>query len=486
MKLCLSQNAYIRQYGPFTYVLNRLDNSDQMYCDAEEFVRKLSRTPIEKSEIIKYLHSVYNTTDVQILASDFDDFIAPMLASGVLLEGSSEEEIRRKDKSFSYSAEHPRTEPDRVAVSKKEFEQLPQKVLGDYFEAHPTLFDMQLDITQACTERCVHCYIPEYNPLFLPYEKICEVITQYRDMGGLEIGFSGGECMMHPDFEKILRFAYSKDLVICVLSNLTLCDDEKVQLLKEVHAAVQVSLYSMNPEVHDSITQRPGSWLKTQSAIERLHANDVPLRISCPTMKQNFTDYTSVLKYADSLKIFAQTDFIMMAKADHDASNLSNRLSLKQTEQLLQDIVNNELPIVKEYFNPDYKEELDMPEERAEQPLCGAGTDKLCLNADGNYYPCSGFQFFPVGNCYKQTLKEVWKNSPQIKYLRSLRGKDIPKCIHCKDRNYCSMCLVRNFNETGDMLKVAEHFCKVAELNHQIVDELHARLAAECQTEHKK
>ena len=97
-----------------------------------------------------------------------------------------------------------------------------------------------------------------------------------------------------------------------------------------------------------------------------------------------------------------------------------------------------------------------------------------------------GFQFFPVGNCYKQTLKEVWENSPQIKYLRSLRGKDIPKCIHCKDRNYCSMCLVRNFNETGDMLKVAEHFCKVAELNHQIVDELHARLAAECQTEHKK
>ena len=486
MKLCLSRNAYIRQYGAFTYILNRLDNSDQMYCDAEEFTRKLGRTPIEKSEIIQYLHSIYNTTDIETISADFDDFIAPMLASGVLLEGASEEEIRRKDKSFSYSAEHPRTEADHTTISKKEYEQIPQKVLGDYFEANPTLFDIQFDITQACTERCVHCYIPEYNPLFLPYEKICEVITQYRDMGGLGIGFSGGECMMHPDFEKILRFAYSKDLVICVLSNLTLCDDEKIELLKEVHAAVQVSLYSMKPEVHDSITQRPGSWLKTKSAIEKLHANDVPLRISCPTMKQNFTDYTAVLEYADSLKITAQTDFIMMAKADHNTSNLNNRLSLKQTEQLLHDIVNNNLPVIKEYFNPDYKNELDTPEERAEQPLCGAGTDKLCLNADGNYYPCSGFQFFPVGNCYKQTLKEVWENSPQIKYLRGLRGKDIPKCIHCKDRNYCSMCLVRNFNETGDMLKVAEHFCKVAALNHQIVDELHIRLAGERQVEHRK
>ena len=48
MMLRLSQNAYIRQYGPFTYVLNRLDNSDQMYCDAEEFVRKIFDLSLEK------------------------------------------------------------------------------------------------------------------------------------------------------------------------------------------------------------------------------------------------------------------------------------------------------------------------------------------------------------------------------------------------------------------------------------------------------
>ena len=142
--------------------------------------------------------------------------------------------------------------------------------------------------------------------------------------------------------------------------------------------------------------------------------------------------------------------------------------------------------MMKEYFNPDVKDELQTPEERAEQRMCGAGTDKMCLNADGNYYACSGFQDFPLGNCFKQSLRDVWENSPQIKYLRGLRGRDIPKCIHCKDRNYCSMCLVRNFNETGDMLKVAEHFCKVAALNHQIVDELHERLAKEYQAEHRK
>jgi predicted NAD-dependent protein-ADP-ribosyltransferase YbiA (DUF1768 family) len=31
--------------------------------------------------------------------------------------------------------------------------------------------------------------------------------------------------------------------------------------------------------------------------------------------------------------------------------------------------------------------------------------------------------------------------------------------------------MCRNFNETGDMFKPAEHFCMVAKLNHVIVDE---------------
>jgi hypothetical protein len=31
--------------------------------------------------------------------------------------------------------------------------------------------------------------------------------------------------------------------------------------------------------------------------------------------------------------------------------------------------------------------------------------------------------------------------------------------------------MCRNFNETGDMFKPTEHFCKVAAINHEVVDE---------------
>ena len=58
-------------------------------------------------------------------------------------------------------------------------------------------------------------------------------------------------------------------------------------------------------------------------------------------------------------------------------------------------------------------------------------------------------------------------------YLRRLRMKDFPECLTCEDNEYCSVCMARNANESpsGDPLETNRHFCKVAHLNHQIVDE---------------
>ena len=62
-------------------------------------------------------------------------------------------------------------------------------------------------------------------------------------------------------------------------------------------------------------------------------------------------------------------------------------------------------------------------------------------------------------------------------------GASFSKCAECKDRDYCSVCMCRNFNETGDMFKPAEHFCKVAAINHEIVDEKQRQMLAAAKEE---
>lgn len=471
MLIRLARQGYVRQFGNFTYVFGKVNAFDQVFDGAEVFMRFITREPCEKAEILKNICEVYTGTDPDEIARDFDEFLEPLLASKIILSGNSPEELDAQEISFTYDCDDPKTLKDTQIISREDADFLPQTVLGDYFKNHPTLFTLQMDITQSCTERCRHCYVPEYNPRFLPYEKICEIVDEFREIEGVSITLSGGECMLHPDFDKIVRYIRSKDCTVAVLSNLTRCDDAKVALLKETDATVQVSLYSMTPAIHDEITRRQGSWHETTDAILRLRAADVPVRISCPCMQINYHDYPAVIKFAESLKMSAQTDFIMIAKADGDCSNLCNRLTLPQTRELLRDVILKAVPMESEYFSPGKRAEMPSPEEWKKQNICGAGIDSMCLNANGEYYPCPGFAGLPLGNCYKQSLKEVWLDSPAIRKLRAVRGADFPKCATCKDRDYCAICMCRNFNETGDMFRVAEHFCKVAEINHKVVDE---------------
>ena len=46
MLLRLSKNVFVRQYGDFTYVLERVKCYDQMFKDAEVFMRWITRVPM--------------------------------------------------------------------------------------------------------------------------------------------------------------------------------------------------------------------------------------------------------------------------------------------------------------------------------------------------------------------------------------------------------------------------------------------------------
>ena len=124
--------------------------------------------------------------------------------------------------------------------------------------------------------------------------------------------------------------------------------------------------------------------------------------------------------------------------------------------------------------NPAKKDDMLSNEEWMQRKVCGAGVDSMCLAPTGEYYPCPAFGGYVLGSCHEQTLREIWEKSPAILRIRNVTGRDFPKCAVCPDRNYCSVCMCRNQNETGDIYTPAEHFCRVAAINHELVDQLHA------------
>lgn len=473
-----SKNSFIRIYDncELGYISNQLTKYDRTYNESGAvFLSQISRQPKDIRTIVDNISSIYSEVDSRTIANDFMSFVEELSESQFVVMGESLEELDQKDLAFSYSSNSPKTFTDYYPQKTK---QKVQRDTEEFFLRHdqrkPRLASLQFELTSRCNERCIHCYIPngKKNAGFdMSFERFKYILDQYAEMGGLQVTLSGGEALMNKDIAKILLYCREKDMQISLLTNLISLKNELIPILKDVNLSlIQVSLYSMDAEKHDSITTMKGSFEKTKTAIEKLHNADIPVQISCPIMKANKDGYDEVMKYAQRLRMKAQTDYIMMAQADLNTSNLANRISIEETEKVIRDIMENDVDYQTETLAQDPLSSIS-EEEFAEMSLCGAGLNDLCVTVNGDIYPCAGWQGFVVGNVFRESLKEIWEHSPKLEQIRKIKQKDFPKCLKCEARDFCNMCLVRNYNESGgDMFKINEHFCKVAFLNKQIAE----------------
>lgn len=477
-----SKNSFIRSTEKYGYVTNQLTKFDRVYnSTGAEFLRMISRDPRSIEDAIEHLLSIFESVTKEELTQDFLEFITDLSIHKFVIVGETVEELETQDLDFSYAHNNPKTLTNNYY---QETEQQVGMSTQDYFleevQGTPKISSLQFELSSRCNERCIHCYIPnekKNHGFDMPTTKVKSILDEFAAMGGLHVTLSGGEAFMHKDLLEIVMYCREKDLSISILSNLISLKDDDIPVLKKANVSlIQTSLYAVEPEIHDAITTVPGSCEKTKAAIEKLVAADIPVQISCPVMKTNKDAYINVLKYARERQIKAQTDYIMMARADFSTDNLEQRLSYEETETLLRGIIEHDIEFRKETLKKIPKSELMILDFEAfkKQPLCGVGYDNCCITANGDVYPCAGWQNYVLGNVYKQSLKDIWENNEKIKELRTITESSFPQCLECEAFDFCARCLVRNFNESnGDMFKINPVFCEEAFLLKRLAEEYH-------------
>ena len=453
------------------YIYNSITQKEQFLDqDATALLKLIERRP-------KAIRCVLSELDIAISSDSSDDeafgkleLLQALESDGYVLIGDSELELNAKDPKFHYGVSNESTPTNSVKGYLP-----PASTAGGFaelFKDHPRILFFQLEVTSKCDEKCIHCYLPPdwFESSDLDTELGLKVLDELRDEGALIICFSGGEAFLHKEFDKLLYRARENDLVIKINTNATHISDYYIEVLKEVQPEqVQVSLYSMTPEVHDKITKVRGSHRRTMDGINRLMEANICISISCPVMKGNKHCYKDVVRWGEQQGVRVKTDFMLFACTDFDQTNLSYRLSIEDVEELIQDALKYDSRYRAEVEN---EENVFNPLDLVQKPLCGAGVSSLSMDAKGNSYFCPVFRSIDLGNVKQDKLRDIWHQSRPLLELRKVTWGDFPGCMKCEAFNYCNMCFARNANESdGGYLKVNENCCEISFLNKRLVEE---------------
>lgn len=293
---------------------------------------------------------------------------------------------------------------------------------------------VQLDVTYRCNERCVHCYLDHDDHGEMTTAEMKDVIVQLSEAGVFFLTLSGGEVLMRKDFFEIVEHARRLLFNVKVKTNGVMIRQKEAQRLRELGVEqVQISVYSHRPEVHDAITKLPGSLKRTIAAIRFLKSNGLKVTIANILMTGNLNENAGVMALAEELGVPYTLDPTITPKMDGDTSILKLRAPAAEIRKVFENhaLVGD----VAAFCAPPPPPGEDVMDGYP----CSAGHTACYVSPYGDVFPCVQFPL-PSGNLRKQKFLDIWRDSVQLKEVRSIRARDLPVCSSCSHVGTCSRC----------------------------------------------
>ncbi|MBN1684967.1 MAG: radical SAM protein [Gammaproteobacteria bacterium] len=342
---------------------------------------------------------------------------------------------------------------------------------------HRIPFTVTFELTNKCPLNCIHCYYPNHQKAQWDIEKFGHVLDELKELGTMLIGFSGGECLLHPDIERFLALSQEKNFITCLLTNGVLITREKAKMIASYQPRnIQLSLYAADAETHDHITQIKGSFEKTLKAIEYLREEGINPDIACSVMKNNFHAIQDLLTWCQSKNLTCTFNFRIFPS--YNSEKKSEQLNCLKEPQI-KSILSNEnfnwrlKRILSKRRNliPDKSNIEKIMIRRNSKKICSGGFSTFCINPEGDVFPCSVLRL-KVGNVFKSSLKDIWNHSKILKEWRNITIDDFQKCKKCNAVAFCDICPAAEFIKTGKLKMIDDQTCFLEKTTYQILKDL--------------
>ena len=317
-------------------------------------------------------------------------------------------------------------------------------------------FAFQWHITEACDQRCKHCYIyalgshAKFQAMAL--EDMIRAIENCqafcRKAGRLPYFYlTGGDPILHPQFWQLAGLLKERGLPFAILGNPFHLTDDVCQKLRD-HGCrkYQLSLDGLR-ETHDRI-RRPGSYDETLAAIPLLRQAGIHVALMATVSKWNVQEIPALVDVAveHQADIFAFARYCpSQADRDTTCSPLEYRALLEACWEKFQAYEAAGCPTT--FSRKDHLWTLFLYEKglfHIDETLdpdtiydgCNCGNCHMTILSDGAVYACRRMES-KVGNALTDDLYDLF-TGPAYEAYRQY--DQFEKCAKCELLRFCRGC----------------------------------------------
>jgi mycofactocin biosynthetic radical S-adenosylmethionine protein MftC len=287
------------------------------------------------------------------------------------------------------------------------------------------LFSVLVELTYRCNLDCSFCYNDtNLRGTPLSREQYFRFFEDLRDLGTLNLTFSGGEPFAHPDFFTLGSKARDLGFVVRVKTNGHALRGALARRLKEEidPFIVEVSLHGASAQTHDRQTRVPGSFARLMDNLLEAQAFGLRLKLNSPLTAWNEHEIEPLFALADRLQARIQFDTDITRRDDGDAAPLDiapSRDGLARLYEVqLRRAAANEPDVDPDDVAPGATAPASAAAPASEKH-CGAGSNSITVDPYGNVYPCVQWRR-RVGNLHQDSVQTLWKGSPELDAVRRL------------------------------------------------------------------
>lgn len=311
------------------------------------------------------------------------------------------------------------------------------------------------ELTPSCNFNCRMCYvhlkedqIPKYGKELSAKEWI-RIAEEAREAGTTWLCITGGEPLMHPEFETIWRELTQMGFFISLQTNASLIRGRMAKLLEECPPwGVKITLYGSNDQVYEDVCRVKNGFTRVDEGIRALQQMQIPVQLISTVIRQNEADAKNMAAYAFEQRLpWMATGGVKDSCRGADSEARSVRV-----EEKLRESKREEIRKLKE------KSPIDI--ERKPCTYCKDYRLGYWVVWNGDMRFCS-FMNEPNIPVREQGFRRAWEEL--IRYEEALDWPE--ECKTCSAQKVCFKCAGTLAAECGSPHCVTEEFCsRVKEL----------------------